>query len=113
MSSSLSTHVLDAVNGAPAIGVAVTVFSQTGPGSDGQPIGSGTTDDDGRVPGLVPDGLQQGTYRIVFATGSFFERVGVRAFYPEVAITFVVDEDRHYHVPLLLSPFAFSTYRGS
>lgn len=113
MTSTLSTHVLDAVNGAPATGVEVTVFSQTGAGSDGQPVGSGTTDDDGRVSGLAPDGLPAGTYRIVFATGSFFERAGVRAFYPEVAITFVVDEDRHYHVPLLLSPFAFSTYRGS
>ena len=111
--STLSTHVLDAVNGAPATGVDVTVFCQTGAGSDGRSIGSGTTDDDGRVSGLVPDGLRPGTYRIVFATGSFFERAGVRAFYPEVAITFVVDEERHYHVPLLLSPFAFSTYRGS
>ncbi|HWC23999.1 MAG TPA: hydroxyisourate hydrolase [Flexivirga sp.] len=112
-SSTLSTHVLDAVHGTPAAGVRVTVFAQTGAGSDGQPIGSGTTDDDGRVAGLVPDGLQHGTYRIVFATGSFFEAAGVRAFYPEVAITFVVDEERHYHVPLLLSPFAYSTYRGS
>ena len=113
MTSTLSTHVLDAVNGAPAAGVDVTVFAQTGAGSDGSPIGSGTTDDDGRVSGLVPDGLQPGTYRIVFATGGFFERAGVRAFYPEVAVTFVVDEDRHYQVPLLVSPFAFSTYRGS
>lgn len=113
MTATLSTHVLDAVNGVPAAGVDVTVFSQTGAGSDGETVGSGTTDDDGRVSALVSDGLAHGTYRIVFATGSFFERAGVRAFYPEVAITFVVDEDRHYHVPLLLSPFAFSTYRGS
>ena len=113
MSCSLSTHVLDAVTGQPASGIHVTVFPQTGAGSDGAAVGSGATDDDGRVPSLVPEGLRNGTYRIVFATGAFFERAGVRAFYPEVAITFVVDEDRHYHVPLLLSPFAFSTYRGS
>lgn len=113
LTATLSTHVLDAVNGSPAAGVEVTVFAQTGAGSEGRPLGSGTTDDDGRVAGLVPDGLPHGTYRIVFATGSYFQRAGVRAFYPEVAITFVVDEERHYHVPLLLSPFAYSTYRGS
>ncbi|NNG40579.1 hydroxyisourate hydrolase [Flexivirga sp. ID2601S] len=113
MTSSLSTHVLDAVRGAPAPGIAVEVHTRTASGNDWETIGSGVTDDDGRVTALVPDGLAPGEHRIVFATGAFFERAGVRAFYPEVAITFVVDEERHYHVPLLLSPFAFSTYRGS
>lgn len=111
--STLSTHVLDAVSGTPATGVRVEVFSQTGAGPDPQTVGSGVTNDDGRVAELVPDGLTPGDYRIVFATGEWFAAQGITGFYPEVAITFTVDEERHYHVPVLLSPFAFSTYRGS
>lgn len=115
--ATLSTHVLDAVSGNPARGLRVTVEAltppQTGAGSDPQTIGSGATNDDGRIPDLAPDGLVPGTYRIVFATGDWFATQGTQGFYPEVAITFLVDEERHYHVPVLLSPFAFSTYRGS
>jgi 5-hydroxyisourate hydrolase len=72
-----------------------------------------STDDDGRVMALAPEGLAPGVYRLVFDTGSYFAGGGRTGFYPEVSITFTVDEERHYHVPLLLSPFAFSTYRGS
>lgn len=104
----LSTHVLDAVTGEPARGVAVAVTTTTG-----EHLGAGTTDDDGRVGALVPQGLPAGDARIVFATGPWFADRGVEAFYPEVSITFTVAAERHYHVPLLLSPFAFSTYRGS
>jgi len=69
------------------------------------------TDDDGRVPsfGIVA----AGRYRLVFDTAAWFRATGRDGFYPEVAITFVVADDRHHHVPLLLSPFAYSTYRGS
>lgn len=115
--ATLSTHVLDAVSGNPARGIRVTVEAltspQTGVGSGPQTIGSGATNNDGRIPDLAPEGLDPGTYRIVFATGDWFAAQGTQGFYPEVAITFLVDEDRHYHVPVLLSPFAFSTYRGS
>lgn len=116
--ATLSTHVLDAVSGTPARGVRVTVEAltppQTGAGPDPQTIGSGATNDDGRIPDLAPEGLAPGTYRIVFATGDWFAAQGTQGFYPEVAITFSVDGERsHCHVPLLLSPFAYSTYRGS
>ncbi|MET9491698.1 hydroxyisourate hydrolase [Nocardia sp. NPDC006630] len=105
--SSLSTHVLDAVRGTPAAGVEVTLFAW-----GGDELGSGFTDADGRIAGLGGE-LAAGDYRLLFATGAYFEAQAVDAFYPEVSIAFSVIEERHYHVPLLLSPFAFSTYRGS
>lgn len=106
--SSLSTHVLDAVSGTPATGIAVTVT-----GNADAPVGAGVTNEDGRIADLAPGGLPLGIYTISFATGEYFDRIGVAAFYPKVDITFTVTDDRHYHVPVLLSPFAFSTYRGS
>ncbi|MEU1996018.1 hydroxyisourate hydrolase [Nocardia gamkensis] len=104
--STLSTHVLDAVRGAPAAGVTVTLHQ-----GDRQ-LDSGETDVDGRI-GALGEALEPGTYRLVFDTGAYFARREVETFYPEVSIAFAVTEERHYHVPLLLSPFAFSTYRGS
>jgi 5-hydroxyisourate hydrolase len=107
---SLSTHVLDATTGQPARGVSVTVErSRDGTWTS---TAAGATDGDGRVRDLgQPD---VGVHRIRFDTGSYFHDRGVDAFYPEVAITFeVVDAAAHHHVPLLLSPFAISTYRGS
>ncbi|MET8874589.1 hydroxyisourate hydrolase [Nocardia sp. NPDC004278] len=104
--STLSTHVLDAVAGAPAAGIAVVLHR------DAEVLGSGTTDGDGRIATLGA-GLPPGTYRLVFDTGAYFAARRIESFYPEVCVTFVVIEERHYHVPLLLSPFAFSTYRGS
>ena len=109
--SSLSTHVLDAVRGRPATGVRVELASADG--GEWTPLGGGVTDDDGRIAGLAPEGLPSGTFRLVFATGDYFAAVGDACFYPEVSVAFLVDEERHYHVPLLLSPYAFSTYRGS
>ncbi|MCU1646001.1 MAG: uraD [Nocardia sp.] len=105
--SSLSTHVLDAVRGTPAAGVEVTLFDW-----GGDELASGLTDADGRITGLGSE-LSIGDYRLRFATGAYFAAQGVDAFYPEVSIAFTVAEERHHHVPLLLSPFAFSTYRGS
>lgn len=107
---SLSTHVLDATTGVPAAGVAVTVESRVD--GDWRRIAEANTDADGRIRELgKPD---VGTHRITFDTGGYFARAGVPAFYPEVTVTFeIVDADAHHHVPLLLSPFAFSTYRGS
>jgi 5-hydroxyisourate hydrolase len=110
--STLSTHVLDAASGQPAAGVRVTLDRREGDGWE--PLGEGVTDDDGRVRDLAPGGLGAGVHRLVFATGDYFAATGQTGFYPEVPVVFqVTDPDRHYHVPLLLSPFAFSTYRGS
>ena len=111
--SSLSTHVLDATTGRPAVGVGVLLETYR----DGAwaEVGTGVTDDDGRLRDwLPPDRPGVGTHRLLFDTGAYFARSGVTGFYPAVTITFVVDEaQRHLHVPLLLSPFAYSTYRGS
>jgi 5-hydroxyisourate hydrolase len=109
---SLSTHVLDATSGRPATDVPLTLDRQVA-GSWRQ-VGSGRTDDDGRCKTIAPDGLEAGTYRLAFDTGAYFAATGVDGFYPEVSVVFTVTEpERHHHVPLLLSPFAYSTYRGS
>ncbi len=105
--SHLTTHILDSTTGVPATGVAVTL---TGP--DGATIASGGTDDDGRL-ALGPEVLAPGIHTLSFETGPYFVTRGVEAFYPSVTVTFTVTERAHYHVPLLLSPFAYSTYRGS
>ena len=110
--STLSTHVLDAVRGIPASGIQVEAFVHAAR-NQWQSLGSQVTDDDGRVARMTEDKLKAGTYRITFATAAYFAAQHVDAFYPEVAITFTVSTERHYHVPVLLSPFAFSTYKGS
>ncbi|MGR6921625.1 hydroxyisourate hydrolase [[Actinomadura] parvosata] len=98
---SFSTHVLDAVTGRPAAGLRVRLEH------DGRVIAEGRTDDDGRIGGWRPGA---GVHRVVFDTGAYLKDT----FYPEVVVTFTVtDPDRHHHVPLLLSPYAYSTYRGS
>jgi 5-hydroxyisourate hydrolase len=111
----LSTHVLDAGRGLPAAGVPVTLHRRDG-GPDGGPdsgwrrIGEGVTDADGRCRSLAPDGLEAGAYRLDFDTGAYLPD----GFYPEVAVAFrVTDPGRHHHVPLLLSPYSYSTYLGS
>lgn len=106
--SQVSTHVLDAATGRPAAGVAVTLLDV-----HGTELAAGRTDDDGRVTDLGPERLERGTYRLSFATGEYFAGTGRDTFYPVVSVDFAVDSDRHCHVPLLLSPFAYSTYRGS
>lgn len=105
----LTTHVLDATAGAPAVGVAVSLATGAG-----EPVAAGTTDADGRL-ALGPDALDAGTYSLTFDTGAYFDGRGQETFYPVATVTFSVatGPHRHYHVPLLLSPFAYSTYRGS
>ncbi|PRY01664.1 hydroxyisourate hydrolase [Allonocardiopsis opalescens] len=112
MSATVSTHVLDARVGAPARGLAVRL-EPCGPG--GAPLAEGRTDGDGRLRDWHdPAAVDPGDFRLVFDTGGYFAALGVAAFYPEVAVAFTVTEaGGHYHVPLLLSPFAYSTYRGS
>ena len=108
----LSTHVLDASTGRPACNLPVSLDRRSG--DSWVRVGNGMTDDDGRCQSMAPDGLPGGVYRLLFDTGVYFSTIGQRSFYPEVAIVFEVTElDRHHHVPLLLSPFAYSTYRGS
>ena len=79
-----------------------------------EPVGRGATDADGRANGLLSGAPQDGRYRLTFDTGAYFDTLGEAGFYPEVSVTFVVGRgEEHYHVPLLLSPFGYSTYRGS
>jgi 5-hydroxyisourate hydrolase len=103
--SSLSTHVLDTARGRPAHGVPVRLYEED------VVLATGTTDADGRI-ALVPV-LAPGIYRLWFDVASYAAATGQDSFFPEVSVTFTVADERHYHVPLLLSPFAFSTYRGS
>lgn len=109
---SLSSHVLDGTTGTPAVGVPVR-WDRYDRGAWRQ-VAQATTDDDGRVAGWGDAAPEAGTHRLVFDTGSWFRGRGMATFYPEVVVVFeVVDAGRHHHVPLLLSPFAYSTYRGS
>ena len=112
--SGISTHVLDVSRGVPAPGIKVSL-SRLGPGGQWSPAGEGTTDADGRVASLLRGGdLERGEFRLRFETGAYFASAGVESFYPFVEIVFGVgDAARHYHVPLLLSPFGYTTYRGS
>jgi 5-hydroxyisourate hydrolase len=110
--SHVTTHILDTTAGSPAVGVAVVLEARDG--DVWNQIGSGFTDADGRVKELGPERLASGAYRLRFDTGAYFAGIKTDTFFPEVALTFSVDaEQAHYHVPLLLSPFAYSTYRGS
>lgn len=104
--------MLDAASGLPAAGVAVLLDRHDG--EAWARLTNGRTDDDGRLGTLASDGLDRGVHRLTFATGEYFATTGQIGFYPEVSVVFdVTDTDRHHHVPLLLSPFAYSTYRGS
>ena len=106
--SHITTHVLDTSLGTPAAGVHVVLLD-----ADDVRIATGFTDADGRVSSLGPDLLDAGIYRLVFETGVYFAADGRETFYPRVTIDFTVIDASHYHVPVLLSPFAYSTYRGS
>ena len=111
--SQLTTHILDTAKGRPAAGVTVALHEQAGAGW--REIARGTTNADGRIPDLLPPSarLARGVYQLKFFTQDYFERDGTAHFYPFVKICFTVAAEEHYHVPLLLNPFGFSTYRGS
>ena len=113
--SAITTHVLDLSLGKPGAGIRVRLEYRSQSGG-WQTIGDGVTDADGRINDLASAGwdLQPGNYRLGFETGPYFLLRDVECFFPQVTISFVVkDPVQHYHVPLLLSPFGYSTYRGS
>jgi 5-hydroxyisourate hydrolase len=111
--SRITSHVLDTSNGKPASGIAVTLFLE----SDGKWIGLGRdiTNEDGRVMALAdPDViLPRGNYKLRFETELYFASKANTAFYPFIEITFHANSGEHYHIPLLLNPFGYTTYRGS
>jgi 5-hydroxyisourate hydrolase len=114
--SLVTTHVLDTARGRPAAGLPVRLERVTGlpAGQASEQVASGRTGPDGRVSDLGPAQLPAGTYRLVFDTAGYLAGQAGPAFFPEVAVTFTIDgRQPHYHVPLLLSPFGYSTYRGS
>ncbi len=124
--SHITSHVLDAAAGAPAKDVMIRLERATPPssahatgGHDAAPqtweqIGAQRTDGDGRVTALGPDQLDAGTYRLTVETGEYFAAADRPTFYPQVVLVVdVADPGQHYHVPVLLSPFAYTTYRGS
>ena len=112
----LTTHVLDTSGGKPAAGVLIDLYRL---GDDAKPISSALTNDDGRCPDPLLDGedFQPGEYELVFHAGDYFRSNGVElpdpAFLDHVVIRFGIADEAHYHVPLLISPFGYSTYRGS
>lgn len=123
--SAISTHVLDVATGRPAAGMRVRLERVASGGQANSPTGEeiavASTDADGRIAGLGPDVVAAGTYRLIFDTGGYLARqrgngggdTGTTPFFPEVTVTFAVAVGEHYHVPLLMSPFGYSTYRGS
>jgi 5-hydroxyisourate hydrolase len=113
--STISTHILDTAQGKPANGVAVYLESQNNDESWEQ-LAHAWTDDEGRVKPffLLEDPLPAGTYRLVFDTEAYFSALDLNCFYPQVCVVFAIGEEpQHYHIPLLISPFGYSTYRGT
>ncbi len=107
--SFVSAHVLDAAAGRPAAGVVVELADDAG-----LAFARGVTDDDGRVNNLGPDHLDAGAYQVVFGSGDYFGKQNIPCFHPSVSVRFTVGSvEQHLHIPLLLSPYAYTTYRGS
>lgn len=111
--SKITTHVLDLTLGRPGEGITVTLAKADDTGW--QPLGSGVTGSDGRVTDFGAPGpaLGAGRYRLIFELEPYFADNGIQAFFPTACLEFVVGDDEHYHVPLLLSAYGYSTYRGS
>ncbi|MBK5255974.1 MAG: hydroxyisourate hydrolase [Vicinamibacteria bacterium] len=112
MKSPITTHVLDTSIGKPAANVAARLERISE--AETVVLGSSVTNADGRIGDLVDGPLDRGRYRITFDTAAYFAERGVSCFFPEISILFeITDTTKHHHVPLLLSPFGYSTYRGS
>ena len=111
--SQLTTHVLDTSKGRPAADMGVYLYQQHG--DDWTEITLASTNEDGRIPQLLRKDviLLPGTYKLKFMVQGYFEKEGTPSFYPFVEVVFNISDGQHYHVPLLISPFGYSTYRGS
>jgi 5-hydroxyisourate hydrolase len=111
--SQLTSHVLDTGMGKPAAGIAVVLYQQQN--GEWKEIAKGVTDEDGRVPGLLATDfvLPFGHYKMKFETKEYFDKQLIHTFYPWIEIVFEIKSIEHYHVPLLLNAFGYSTYRGS
>lgn len=112
--SQITTHILDTALGCPAPGVTISLFRRRQ--DDWEKVGSSQTNSDGRAPNLCPaeQVLEAGTYRMHFAISAYFEAIDAPVFYPWAEVVFnIAGDGQHYHIPLLLSPFGYSTYRGS
>lgn len=112
--STISTHILDTACGKPARGIRITLQRSTA-AHEWEDIAMGSTNADGRVPDLLPKDtkLAEGIYRIRFDVSAYFSEHRTKSFYPYIEVVFELAADGHYHVPLLLSPWGYSTYRGS
>lgn len=111
--SQITTHILDTSEGRPAAGIAVVLYSALG--NNWEEIARGTSNQEGRIPDLLSwdQGLEFGNYKLRFETGAYFDQMGTSSFYPYIEIIFELKSNEHYHIPLLLSPFGYSTYRGT
>ncbi|HUK36646.1 MAG TPA: hydroxyisourate hydrolase [Vicinamibacterales bacterium] len=107
----ITTHVLDTARGTPAAGVSVLLEHRSG--SEWVTVGRAVTDTNGRVTAFTGAPLAPGTYRLTFDTAAYHRSIGVPPFFPEVAVVFEAVGAAHHHVPLLLSPYGYSTYRGA
>lgn len=110
----ITTHVLNTALGKPAEGIMILLQRPIGEGQ-WEDIASGTTNIDGRIADFMDDNqkIEPGIYRMLFKTKAYFEKLNIQGFYPEVPVIFEITDTEHYHIPLLLSPFGYSTYRGS
>lgn len=111
--SQLTTHILDTSKGKPAQGVSVFLLQQHE--DEWKQLVSGVTNHDGRIPHLLEEDviLNKGIYKLKFDTKEYFAGQGILTFYPFIEIVFSITDGEHYHVPLLLNPYGYSTYRGS
>jgi 5-hydroxyisourate hydrolase len=111
--SQLTTHILDTSKGRPASGVTIILYQ--GQHDQWSELAKGITNADGRIPDLLKEDilLPHGSYKMRFDTKVYFDKQNIETFYPYVEIIFDITTDEHYHIPLLLNPFGYSTYRGS
>jgi len=111
--SQLTTHILDTTQGKPAAGVEIALYQQHQ--NDWKEIVRGITNQDGRITDWLPKDelLTHGQYKLKFQTGNYYKQLMIPTFYPFVEVIFSITDSSHYHVPLLLNPYGYSTYRGS
>lgn len=111
--SQITTHILDTAQGRPAPGITIILFG--GENDQWHELARGKTNTDGRVTNLLDKEtiLQNGIYKLRFETKDYFDKNAIPTFYPYVEIVFDIQSNEHYHVPLLLNPFGYTTYRGS